>query len=77
LRILWGLDIAEENTNKCVMQFRDEKSKEVFTFDFKNGEFIIFHPMQEHRVENNLSNSRTILCIDYITDQSKANSIFN
>jgi hypothetical protein len=76
LRILWGLDITQENTNKCIMQFRDKKTREVVTFDFKNKEFIIFHPMQEHRVENNLSTSRTILCIDYITDQSKANLIF-
>jgi len=76
LRILWGLDIQQEDKNKCIMQFRDKESEEIFTFDFKNKEFIIFHPMQEHRVENNLSTSRTILCIDYITDQSKANSIF-
>ncbi len=76
LRILWGLDIQQEEQNKCIIQFRDKESDEVVTFDFKNKEFIIFHPMQEHRVENNLSTSRTILCIDYISDQSKANSIF-
>ena len=76
LRILWGLDIVEEENNSCFMQFKDSETKEVLTFNFRNKEFIIFHPMQEHRVENNLSTSRTILCIDYITDPNKAYSIF-
>jgi hypothetical protein len=76
LRILWGLDIVEEENNSCFMQFKDSETKEVLTFNFRNKEFIIFHPMQEHRVENNLSTSRTVLCIDYITDPDKAYSIF-
>lgn len=76
LRILWGLDIVEEENNSCFMQFRDSETREISTFNFKNKEFIIFHPMQEHRVENNLSTSRTVLCIDYITDPSKSYSIF-
>lgn len=71
LRILWGLDITQESGKECFIQFRDSDTGEIQTESFINGKFYIFHPMQEHRVENNLSTSRSILCIDYICDQSK------
>jgi hypothetical protein len=76
LRVLWGLDIVEEENNECFIQFRDAQTGNIDTKLFKNKEFYIFHPMQEHRVENNLSTSRSIICIDYISDD-KIHSIFS
>jgi hypothetical protein len=78
LRILWGLDISQESGKECFIQFKDSDTGEIQTEPFINKKFYIFHPMQEHRVENNLSTSRSIICIDYICDQSKrqSNQIF-
>ena len=75
-RIIWGLEIIEEENNFCFMQFKDSETNEVSTINFKNKEFIIFDTRQEHRIENNLSTSRTCLIMDYILDPSKVNSIF-
>jgi len=77
LRILWGLDINQESDRECFIQFKDATNGEIQTEPFINKRFYVFHPMQEHRVENNLSTSRSIICIDYICDQSKSYSIFN
>lgn len=74
LRILWGLDINQESGKECFIQFKDSVTGEIQTEPFINKKFYIFHPMQEHRVENNLSTSRSIICIDYICDQSKRRS---
>jgi hypothetical protein len=75
-RILWGLEVIEEETNFCFMQFKDSETNKVSTLNFKNKEFIIFDAMQEHRIQNDLSTSRTVLIMDYISDSSKVNSIF-
>tara|TARA_B100000902_G_scaffold95218_1_gene98005 strand:+ start:237 stop:872 length:636 start_codon:yes stop_codon:yes gene_type:complete len=66
LRILWGLDIDPSDEDDSVIEFKNEfgiESKKMV-----NKEFYIFHPMTRHRVENNMSSPRTLLCIDYITD---------
>jgi hypothetical protein len=76
MRVLWGLDISEEPNKQSIIQIRD-KMGETETKVFKNNEFYIFHPTLEHRVENNLSTSRSILCIDYITDPDLSLSIFD
>jgi hypothetical protein len=75
-RIIWGLEVIEEENNFCFMQFKDSETNEVSTLNFKNKEFIIFDTRQEHRIENNLSTSRICLILDYISDSSKVNSIF-
>lgn len=67
-RIMWGLDIAEEE-NKSIIQIKNSDGS-VETREFKNKEFYIFHPLSEHRVENNMTTSRSVVCIDYI-DGSK------
>jgi hypothetical protein len=74
LRILWGLDITQEPGKECFIQFKDSYTGEIQTEPFINKKFYVFHPMQEHRVENNLSTSRSIICIDYICDQSRRQS---
>ena len=66
-RILWGLDINQEFDKECFIQFKDSVTGKIQTEPFINKKFYIFHPMQEHRVENNLSTSRSIICIDYIS----------
>lgn len=74
LRILWGLDVPEQEQLKSIIQLRGEDGI-VETREFKNAEFYIFHPLTEHRVENFMTESRSILCIDYITNPEMAFSI--
>ena len=74
LRILWGLDVPEQDNIKSIIQIKNSDGL-VETKEFKNGEFYIFHPLSEHRVENFTSQSRSILCIDYIADPERAFSI--
>lgn len=66
MRILWGLDVPVEDNKSSLIQIKDPDTGEIETKIFKNSEFYIFHPEREHRVENNLNQSRSILCIDYI-----------
>ena len=69
LRILWGLDIDPDDENDSLIQIRDEFGR-VETKKIQNKEFYIFHPMSEHRVENNMKSSRTLLCLDYVPSHS-------
>jgi len=74
LRIMWGLDIAEEDKTSIIQIKNTDGSIE--TKEFKNKEFYIFHPLSEHRVENNMTTSRSVVCIDYIAgDKYIKNSI--
>jgi hypothetical protein len=66
LRIMWGLD-ADSDGKTSIIQIKNEDGS-VETKDFKNQEFCIFHPLSEHRVENNMSVPRSVVCIDYISD---------
>lgn len=66
LRIMWGLDIAEEDKKSFIQIKNNDGSIE--TREFKNKEFYIFHPLSEHRVENNMTTSRSVVCIDYIAE---------
>lgn len=66
LRIIWGLDIAEDDKTSIIEIKNDDGSIE--TKEFKNQEFYIFHPLSEHRVENNMSTPRSVVCIDYVAD---------
>lgn len=74
LRILWGLDVPEQDELKSIIQIKSN-NEVVETRKFKNAEFYIFHPLNEHRVENFMTESRSILCIDYIADSERAFSI--
>lgn len=65
LRIMWGLDIDDTEDNSSIIQIRSDDGS-VETKQFKNREFYIFYPMSEHRVENNMSTSRSVVCIDYV-----------
>ncbi|NDB28755.1 hypothetical protein EB169_08055 [archaeon] len=67
LRIIWGLDIDPNDSKDSFIQIVDE-SGNIETQKFENKKFYIFHPMSKHRVENNMSSCRSVLCIDYITD---------
>ena len=65
LRIMWGLDIDENDNKSSIIQIKGNDGN-IETREFKNKEFYIFHPMSEHRVENNMTTPRSVLCIDYI-----------
>lgn len=67
LRIMWGLDIDPNDPKDSFIQIRDF-SGNIETKKYANKEFYIFHPMSEHRVENNMKSTRSVLCIDYITN---------
>jgi hypothetical protein len=63
IRILWGLDVPIEKDKYSLIQIQGE-DKIIETKKFENGEFYIFLPGLMHRVENTLSQSRSLLCID-------------
>lgn len=63
IRILWGLDVPEENGKNSLIHIKSE-NRTIETKKFKNNEFYIFLPHLTHKVENTLSQSRSILCID-------------
>jgi hypothetical protein len=63
VRILWGLDVPLEKDKYSIIQLQGE-DKIIETKKFENGEFYIFLPSLTHRVENTLSQSRSLLCID-------------
>lgn len=69
LRIIWGLDIDQNDPEDAIIQIMDEAGK-IETRSFANKSFYIFHPMSKHRVENNMKSCRTVLCMDYITDKN-------
>ena len=63
IRILWGLDVPVETDKYSLIQIQD-KNKYIETKKFENGQFYIFLPSLIHRVENTLSQPRSLLCID-------------
>lgn len=63
-RIIWGLDCGDKES---LIQLQNDDGS-VEERKFCNGEFYIFRPETKHRVENPGKKSRTVLCIDYITD---------
>lgn len=64
IRIMWGLECGDQ---KSIIQLKDDASN-IIEREFKDGEFYIFHPLVQHRVENKSLKSRAVLCIDYIDD---------
>jgi hypothetical protein len=63
-RSLWGLDVPIEDGRSSIMQMKDRITGEIETKEFKNGEVFGFWPDTLHRVENNLTQPRTILAVD-------------
>jgi hypothetical protein len=63
MRILWGLDVPEEDNRYSLIHIKDSNGV-IETKKFKNNEFYIFLPQFTHKVENTLSQSRSLLCID-------------
>ena len=63
IRILWGLDVPKETNKYSIIQLLG-KDNIIETKKFENGQFYIFLPSLTHRVENTLSQSRSLLCID-------------
>jgi len=68
LRTLWGLDIPVEDGKESIIQMRDKFSEQIETKTFENNEFYCFWPSTEHRIENTLSSSRTIIAIDLLVN---------
>jgi len=66
LRTLWGLEVPIEKGKESIIQMKDNLTGEVETRVFKENEFYCFWPATEHRVENNLSSSRSIIAIDLL-----------
>lgn len=66
LRVLWGLDVPEEDGKESIIQMKDTLTGRVETKKFENNQFYCFWPSTEHRVENNLSLPRTIIAIDLL-----------
>lgn len=67
LRILWGLDVPVEDGKESIIQMKDPLSLNIETKKFENNQFYCFWPTTEHRVENTLSFSRSVVSIDLLT----------
>lgn len=64
LRTLWGLDVPEDPDGESIFQTKDIITGEVETRKFKNNKIYSFWPKTIHRVENNMTKSRTVLAVD-------------
>jgi len=67
LRVLWALDVPVEETGESIIQMKDPLTGEVETRKFENNQFYCFWPSTQHRVENTLLSSRTVVAIDLLT----------
>lgn len=67
IRGLWGLDVKEEEGKESFIYLKDKTQKRVF----KNNESVFFWGRTVHKVENNLSSPRYMICFD--TEVSKEN----
>ena len=61
IRGLWGLDVVEEEGKESFIYLKDENQK----ITFKNNEFVFFWGRTRHKVENNLSQPRFMVCFDH------------
>jgi hypothetical protein len=61
IRGLWGLDVPEEDGKESFIYLNDKTQK----IKFKNNEYVFFWGRAKHKVENNLSNSRYMICFDH------------
>jgi len=71
LRTLWGLDVPIEEGKNSIMQMKNSLTGDVETRNFRNKEVFGFWPKTLHRVENNLTQPRTVLAIDVFANETK------
>jgi hypothetical protein len=60
IRGLWGLDVKEELNKESFIYLKNESQKRVF----KNNDSVFFWGRTIHKVENNLSSPRYMICFD-------------
>lgn len=68
LRTLWGLDVPVEEGKESIFQMKNEETGEIETREFKNNQIYAFWPKTIHRVENNMTQPRTVLAVDVYVD---------
>jgi hypothetical protein len=63
IRGLFGLDIVEENEKESFIYLKNNLGEDE-KITFKNNEFVFFWGRVPHKVENNLSQPRYMICFD-------------
>lgn len=73
IRGLYGLDVVEEEGKESFIYLKNqnESSEKVV---FKNNEFVFFWGRVRHKVENNLSQPRYMICFDTEVPYEQLNS---
>jgi aspartyl/asparaginyl beta-hydroxylase (cupin superfamily) len=69
LRTLWGLDVPVEEGRDSIFQMKNSETGDIETRKFKNNGIYAFWPKTIHRVENNMSQPRTVLAVDIFVDK--------
>jgi hypothetical protein len=69
LRTLWGLDVPVEEGRDSIFQIKNSETGDVETRKFKNNGIYAFWPKTIHRVENNMSQPRTVIAVDIFVDK--------
>jgi len=70
-RVLWGIDVPVEEDKYSIFQMKDE-SGNVETQLFENNKFYTFDSNTTHRVENMMSQPRTVIAMDVFASKSLA-----
>lgn len=63
VRGLYGLNVVEEEDKESFIYLRN-KDQEIEKVKFKNNEFVFFWGRVLHKVENNLTQPRYMICFD-------------
>jgi len=64
IRGLWGLDIKEEQNKKAFISLFDPAEGVAVSKQLKNNQLYLFWGRNMHRVKNNLSTPRYMVCFD-------------
>lgn len=73
IRGLFGLDIVEEEGKESFIYLKDSENN-IEKRVFKNNEFVFFWGGIKHKVENNLSEPRYMICFDTEVPYEKLNN---
>lgn len=73
IRGLYGLDVVEEEGKESFIYLVNDKA-ETEKVVFKNNEFVFFWGRSRHKVENNLSQPRYMICFDTEIPYDQLNS---
>ena len=76
VRGLFGLDIAEEEGKESFIYLKNKEGVDQ-KVTFKNNEFVFFWGRTKHKVENNLSQPRYMICFDQIISRDYLLSLGN